>query len=205
MAKKEKEDNERTRNWGFVVYEDSAKEDWIEILQSLGIEGAISPCHNKDITSDGELKKAHWHVVLKFDGVKSQKQIEEITGSIVKEGKPYLPVKLHTLKGNLRYLIHMDDPKKYQYKREDVICLGGLDYDKQCLTEDDEQKDCASKMAQIFEIIKEGHIGNFAELAENLIRDDINLFNTFRKNAYFFGQYLKTKRFNVGMEENTEL
>ena len=43
----------RTRNWTFVLYEDSAPDNWREILDDLHIEWIESPWHDKDVNADG--------------------------------------------------------------------------------------------------------------------------------------------------------
>ena len=53
--------NVKKRNWAFVVYPESAPEDWIEQLQKTGLQCAVSPLHDKDTDPTGEPKKAHYH------------------------------------------------------------------------------------------------------------------------------------------------
>lgn len=188
---------QRTRHWGFIAYPESVREDWKSTLSQLGIQAAISPLHDSDLTEDGKKKKPHWHVVLVFDGVKSQDQIEEITGQLVQDGvKPYLPVRILSLRGTLRYFTHMDDLDKAQYKAEDVVTIGGLDYYRLCSNKDDvETQECCS-MGDLMKIINEHKLTEFAQVADWLLEaGDLDGFATLRKNSYFFGQYLKSKKF----------
>ncbi|HDT7711324.1 TPA: replication protein, partial [Enterococcus faecium] len=48
--------DERTRNWTFVVYPESAPENWREFLDELHVPWVESPLHDKDVNPDGELK-----------------------------------------------------------------------------------------------------------------------------------------------------
>ena len=48
---------QRKRNWVFVVYPDSAPENWVEKLREMRVPGFISPLHDKDVNPDGEPKK----------------------------------------------------------------------------------------------------------------------------------------------------
>ena len=48
---------EKERYWSFILYPESAPENWKEILQETGLQIAISPLHAKYINPDGELKK----------------------------------------------------------------------------------------------------------------------------------------------------
>lgn len=78
----EKEKVFRTRNYATIVYKESAPENWKEILSDEHVGVLISPYHDKDLNPDGEVKKAHWHVLILFDGVKSQRQAEEFIRKI---------------------------------------------------------------------------------------------------------------------------
>ena len=54
----------KTRSWSFIVYPESAPSNWIDILNDMHIEIIISPLHDKDTDPDGEVKKAHYHVMI---------------------------------------------------------------------------------------------------------------------------------------------
>ena len=100
----------RTRNWTFVLYEDSAPENWRDILDEMFIEWIESPWHDKDINADGEPKKKHKHILLMFGGVKSYEQVKEITDKL---GQP-IPQRCHNAKAMVRYMAHLDNPEKAQ-------------------------------------------------------------------------------------------
>ena len=57
----------KKRNWTFVLYPESAPADWREQLQKTGLLCAISPLHDRDVNPDGEVKKAHYHVILIYE------------------------------------------------------------------------------------------------------------------------------------------
>lgn len=65
----------RTRNWTFVVYPESAPDNWREIIDEYRTPWIESPLHDKDVNPDGELKKPHWHVMMMFPTNKSYDQI----------------------------------------------------------------------------------------------------------------------------------
>lgn len=122
MTKKD----DRARTWTFIVYPESAPENWRDLLDEYHVPWVESPLHDKDINPDGTVKKAHWHVILLFDGKKSYEQVKELTDSI----NAPIPQKTANTKGLVRYLIHMDNPEKYQYKRDDIVCHSGADVDE---------------------------------------------------------------------------
>lgn len=84
---------------------------------------AESPLHDKDTNPTGEVKKAHWHVLLLFDGKKSYEQILELTKAI----NATVPQKCASAKGMVRYFAHLDNPEKFQYPISEIIGHGGMD------------------------------------------------------------------------------
>jgi len=115
---------QRSRNWAFLVYPESAAPDWREKLDDLHIPAAVSPLHDKDCNADGEPKKPHHHVVLAFDSNKTREQVLELVEPL----KGTTVIKLNSLVAMLRYLTHMDNPEKQQYDRQLVETYGGLNY-----------------------------------------------------------------------------
>lgn len=114
----------RTRNFATVVYPESAPENWIDILREQCVSAFISPIHNLDINPTGEKKKEHYHILLMFDGVKTNEQAKEIFDLI---GGVGLEV-VKSTRGYARYLCHLDNPEKAQYSIENVISCAGADY-----------------------------------------------------------------------------
>lgn len=121
-AKSSKQD-ERTRNWTFVVYPESAPENWREMIDELHVPWVESPLHDKDINADGTPKKAHWHVMIMFSSKKSYDQIREITMPL----RCPNPQKVANAKGMVRYFAHIDNPEKYQYSKSDIIAHAGAE------------------------------------------------------------------------------
>lgn len=123
MAAEKTRGHDRTRIWAAVVYPESAPENWRDILDDYHIEWAESPLHEFDVNPTGELKKAHWHIVLAFDGPKSYEQVVEILAPL----NGPIPQRCHSLKGAVRYFAHLDNPEKYQYSVSDIVAHGGFD------------------------------------------------------------------------------
>lgn len=124
MSQKKSSGTGRTRNFATVVYPESAPDGWKDILNSFFIPAFISPLHDSDINPTGESKKPHYHVMLMYDGVKTIDQVREVVSAIGGVGCE----KIASIRGYARYLCHLDNPDKAQYKIEDVIALSGSDY-----------------------------------------------------------------------------
>lgn len=155
MVEKNKKDT-RVRVWSAIVYPESAPENWRDVLDKDHLAWVESPLHDKDVNPDGEVKKPHWHIMMFFDGKKSFEQIKEITDSI----NCPIPQAVKNPKGMARYLIHMDNPEKYQYEKDKIVCHGGIDIDSYF------ELSASSRSAvlnEIYAFILDSEIENFAD------------------------------------------
>lgn len=122
-------EDDRTRNWVFVLYPESAPKDWINQLNDMHIAFIVSPLHDRDEepgTGGKEFKKAHYHVILKFTSKKSYEQICSITHQL----NCPIPQRVHDLQTMVRYLCHLDHPHKFQYSTSDIKAYGGIDIEE---------------------------------------------------------------------------
>lgn len=124
MSEKSSSGRGRTRNFATVVYPESAPENWQTVLSEQCVPCFVSPLHDKDINPTGEPKKPHYHVLIMFEGVKSEDQAQVIFDLIGGVGCE----KVQSIRGYARYLCHLDNPEKTQYNTEDVVMYGGADY-----------------------------------------------------------------------------
>lgn len=132
--------------WRFIVYPDSAPDNWLERLKATGMQIAISPLHDKDSWNHdspeminpetgeviakgarykvGDLKKAHWHGIVKCDKKCSWREMNTLLQSILH--CPYIQ-KCYSLKKMFDYFLHINDPDKYQgYFKDEIIRLNGF-------------------------------------------------------------------------------
>lgn len=115
----------RSRNFATLVYPESAPDGWTDILQNMAVPCFVSPLHDSDIDNEtGEVKKAHYHVLLKFEGKKS---LDNVSSLVAKFGGVGCKV-VQSARGYARYLCHLDNPEKAQYSPEDVQAFAGADY-----------------------------------------------------------------------------
>lgn len=149
--------DERTRNWTFVLYPESAPEDWRSRIDDLHIQWVESPIHDKDINPNGEPKKPHWHILLLFDGKKSYEQICMITQMV----NGTIPQKCANVKGLVRYMIHLDNPEKYQYEFSDIVCHGGYDLAEIFRPSATQRYEIIRDMGNY---VRENHITEFSDL-----------------------------------------
>lgn len=181
--------NQRSRNWTFIVYPDSAPKNWEEYLQKQYAEMLISPLHDKDVNADNTPKKSHYHVLMIFEGVKSYKQISEITEEI----NATIPQITHSAKGLARYMTHMDNPEKAQYKTEDIKALNGADLSE--LLKPSSQ-DRYSMIREMLQFIDNNQIMEFEDI---LVYAMNHKFDTWfpllcDNSSYIIAQAIKSKR-----------
>lgn len=119
----EKRAGARTRAWTFIVYPDSAPQNWRDAIDAEHIQWVESPLHDKDVNADGTPKKPHWHILLMFESVKTYEQVKEITDKL----HAPVPQKCSGAKGLVRYMAHLDNPEKAQYDKFQIVGHGGAD------------------------------------------------------------------------------
>lgn len=113
----------RARGFAFVLYPESAPANWREYLDQLHIQWVESPLHCFDVDPNGEIKKEHWHIVLCFEGVKTNEQVKKLIEPL----NATIPIQLNSVRGMVRYMAHLDNPEKYQYPVDQIIGHGGID------------------------------------------------------------------------------
>lgn len=158
----------RSKNWVIIVYPESLPENWEQLLRDLKVDIIISPLHDKDKNPDGTLKKPHYHVVLMFSSNKSFAQVKDL----VKPLNCPAPQKVASIKGQVRYLVHIDNPEKAQYNQTDIKVIGSVDLARYFkFTENDRH----NHIAEMIDFIDEQGIMEFNKLlkyARKERRDD---------------------------------
>ena len=114
----------KTRNWATILYPESAAKGWKDILRGWCCQALLSPLHDKDKNPDETEKKPHYHLMVMFDGPRSQSLMEEKFKELGGVGCQAC----NSARGYARYLCHMDNPEKYQYPVEQVEAFGGANY-----------------------------------------------------------------------------
>lgn len=179
----------RTRNWMIVVYPDSAPSNWRDVLDELHIEWVESPLHEFDANANGEVKKAHWHVLLMFGGVKTYEQVCECIASL----NCPIPQRCHSAKGAVRYMAHLDNPEKHQYPVSEILSHGGVDLAELLRPSSSERYTIIRDMC---DFIRENRITEFQDLMDYAMAERFDdWFPLLCDNsAYVVGQYIKSQR-----------
>lgn len=176
----------RARNFATVVYPESAPSGWQETLSDQFVPAFISPLHDKDVNPTGEPKKPHYHVIIMFEGKKSEDQAKNLISLFGGVGCETV----NSIRGYARYLCHLDNPEKAQYNPEDVRSICGADYNGVCSLVIDKYK----AIREMMEFCQENQIVSYAELLEYCSRERFDWFRVLCDNGtVVIREYLKSK------------
>lgn len=156
--------NVKKRNWAFVLYPESAPQDWREQLQATGLMCAISPLHDRDVDPTGAPKKPHYHVILCYSGPTSYNVVKALTNGRLGQT---IPQALEQVRGYYRYLTHEDNPEKAQYSKQDITTLNGFDIrDFVEMT----KSEVIKILGQVQDFVRENNIMEYCDLLD-ILRD----------------------------------
>lgn len=194
MAEKKSSRISRTRNYATVIYPESAPDNWQDILSEQFIPSFVSPLHDRDINPTGELKKAHYHVIIMFDSVKTIEQAREVFKLIGGVGCEAVK----SIRGYARYLCHLDNPEKVQYSQSDVRSMCGADYTGIIGLAIDKYK----AIGEMIDFCKDENIVSYSDLLEY---SRINHFDWFRVlcdcGTLVMKEYLKSRSWTQDRED----
>lgn len=159
--------DKRTRIWAFIVYPDSVRSDWLDILRDLHVDIVVSPLHSPDLNPSVEEnnsmahKKEHYHVMVMFDGVKTSSQVSELF-SVIGSGVSK-PIYVHSSTGYTRYMVHVGYPDKEQFENpaSQLTYFGNA----------------GSKVAEAFELQEFDAIQIIGQINQFIVDNDIREFD----------------------------
>ena len=181
-------ENVKKRIWAFVLYPESAPQDWREQLKLSGLMSAISPLHDKDLNPTGEAKKAHYHVILVYSGPTTYNAVAKFTASL----NSTIPQALESVRGMYRYFSHKDNPEKYQYDESEIVQVNGFNIaDMVELT----RSEVNEFKSQILRLIREIDIIEYADLVDFLVDNEMwTEYDIAINHTFFFNSYIASRR-----------
>lgn len=143
---------EKARYFTFLLYPESIPEDWELRLELIGVPIAISPLHDKDLSSvEGQLyKKAHYHVLyVAKNPVTADSVRVRIKRALGEQSVALVQIVLN-IENMYLYLTHESKDaiakKKYVYNKADIKLINNFDIDRY-VTLDVEEK------AELFNVV----------------------------------------------------
>lgn len=185
----------RTRNYATVIYLESAPSNWQDLLQELCVPTFISPYHDKDKNPTGEEKKAHYHVMMMYD---SMKTMEQAKTNFEKFGGVGCEI-VNSTRGYARYLCHLDNPEKEQYNIDDVKSLAGADYINVISLITDKYQ----IMSEMQDFCEKYNVVSFYLLCNYARKNRSDWYRALCDNSSFYmKEYLKSKQWSNNQEVN---
>lgn len=181
----------RSNKWAFLLYKESAPENYIDILEEMQVPYILSPWHDQDVDKKtGELLKAHKHGALFFDSLKSYTQVSELLAENLNTPKKVQIVL--SPKGMLDYFTHAQNPDKTPYNAEDIESGAGFDLD-QFLVE--QQSGCF--INEVIDLINDYNFTEFQDLVIYARHNDPRLLTLIMNRTYFFTKFIESKRYRA--------
>lgn len=179
----------RSNKWAFLLYKESAPENYIDILEEMQVPYILSPWHDQDVDKKtGELLKAHKHGALFFDSLKSYTQVSELLAENLNTPKKVQIVL--SPKGMLDYFTHAQNPDKTPYNAEDIESGAGFDLD-QFLVE----QQSGRFINEVIDLINDYNFTEFQDLVIYARHNDPRLLTLIMNRTYFFTKFIESKRY----------
>ena len=178
----------RSNKWAFLLYQESAPEHYLDVLENMHIPFVLSPWHDKDINKEtGEFKKAHKHGALYFDSLKSYSQVSELLTKNLNTPAHVEPVM--SPKGMYDYFTHAENPDKALYNIEDIEFGCGFDLEKFLISNNKDEF-----ISTVIDIIEENNFIEFNNLVRYARLENPKLLGLIMDKTYFFAKYLDSRR-----------
>ena len=178
----------KKRNWGAVIYPESAPADWKEILKLKGITFAVSPLHDKDINDEVSKtkKKEHYHIIMSFQGPVTDTTVNQI----LKDLNQPIAIALESVRGYYRYFTHKDNADKYQYDEKEIELYNGFNVDDVM-----NSFEVFQALKEIQALIIELNIYEYSYLIDYLLQSEyMELWNVACSHTLFLNTYITSKR-----------
>lgn len=146
-------------NYAFLLYPESCSDDFKSVLAATG-QKIFYILHNNDILEDGTPKKPHYHVMIMYENQRSQNTVIKLCKSC--GGNGHIEI-LDSAKGYARYLLHMDNPEKYQYNVSEIHSLCGADYEKIALSETETKANKTKLITDMIQFVEDNDIEVYAD------------------------------------------
>lgn len=178
-----------------IAYPESAPEHWKEKLTATGLEWECA-LHDKDSWEHdspevvdeetgeiqvqkgeryhkGDPKKLHYHITVKFPNKVSWEEANELIRGIT--NGPYIQ-KCFSLRGSHEYKIHLNNPERFQYDKDDIERYNGF-------TIEPDKKELKIMLQEVYDVIKENEYEEFADVVD-YYNGQIEYINMITEKAY---------------------
>lgn len=182
MGSSQKELNPKSRAFKLNLYrEDVTHSKALSLIPDYCDYALIE--HDSDIDDDGQIKKPHVHVFIRFPNPRYLNSVSKDLGIASNYIRP-----CGDSRSFVRYLVHLDSPNKFQYDSNKII-TNVPDFVKECLSFEREKSE-SEKVMEVLDLLDEIHsyidTRSFVRLVARA-----GLFDVYRRSQYTFLQILK--------------
>lgn len=181
----------KARHFTFLIYPDSAPDDWKQKLQETDLPIAISPLHDKDqreikdpfalTDEEAELynrgmlfKKPHYHCIVVYPNTATADAVRKRMQRALEDDKKEIINKVQIIKKGIestyKYLTHESitaiEQKKYKYDKADIVHLNNFDIDRYIVLDAHDKEDL---LDDILTAIDENGIENYKQLRRFMV------------------------------------
>lgn len=114
---KEEHLKDRYRVFSLVLYEDTDSYNFEEVIRNIKTYKNYAYIkHDKDLKEDNTYKKEHYHCIVKLDNactISALSKKIDVPDNYIQN--------VRNERTMVRYLIHLDDPLKAQYNKNDIV------------------------------------------------------------------------------------
>lgn len=174
---------EKSRYFTFLIYPESAGNNWVKEIELLGQPVAISPLHDKDLSENSEVtgsefKKPHYHCIYIANNPVTADSVRKKLKRVLPEGAiNKVQVIKYTVAEMYAYLTHDSrsavEKKKHKYNKADITHLNNFDIDRY-ITHDAESM--AEARTIIIKLVREFKFQNIVELYDYLELEGVDLY-----------------------------
>lgn len=165
----------KARHFAFLIYPESAPENWKDKLENIGVPMAISPMHNKDQVEHASFleltdyqkklyaqkklyKKPHFHVVyIANNPVTADSVRKKIQRALTTKAVQHVEI-VDNLHGAFKYLTHesKDAVKKHKhvYDKKDLVLLNNFDINRYVTLDETQKKEACHLLIRFVKAYK---------------------------------------------------
>lgn len=197
--------DQKRRAFTFVVWPESTDMAALfQAFQNLHVPIAVSPLHDRDMTDDNELKKPHYHVVIRFPNPRYLDPVRSAIGKVLVscskvlssdsdiEDPKYYVQPVYDYPSMIRYLCHLDNPEKARYDVSRVITFGFIDISALYARSRADEEEA---LAMILSWLQQNPKASYKTLADAVISSgDGAVLRSLRNNSYMIRSYINDAR-----------
>lgn len=178
----------KARTMNLVLYPESQQSAIDSIIRNCCYVGIL---HDRDTDVNGLLKKPHYHFIVRFKQARWSSAFAKELGI-----EDHIESTL-SFERSVRYLVHMDNPEKYQYSQNDLICSEELRPSvAKCLSEFVCEELCVKAILDLIESYP--YPISYSYVLHRVL--ELGLYGEFRRMGFLAGELIREHNAALGVQ-----